>query len=604
MPAATGGRDARRRARLAPGSVGAIACMCRPHCWQYAKPTGVGVPQRGHVIVPLRGCAATRSAAGRRRLPRGRPGAVGGRPGCRQRRRRRMPRSAGPAWLPAPAAASGGPVGGAIIGGADRRCHASARRRGADPRRLMPDRLGRPASALPQLRQNFIPGGFSPRHARQIVGNPGPAPGVCSMRRRARARVPQFRQNDDPAGSRGHNRTTHRTPNVEPVPSVSNNARSREWRRAGLQRTWRLAKTGRLRGSQHSHIGLCSLPCWSARLQPPRASTRRSAPRRSACVPTPPMPGSLRGPFTGRVARLDDEGAGRRRARLRRVDARARHGAAEPAGAREFVGSTDAGGDYKIPALGQLPARRARHRVHAARLQARLRRVSQRSPVPRSRAADGLRAERQPGAARALAQRALARASPALRRWRHRGRRAHAVGARRCERRARRQARRGDDLRPGRGEGQYVVAAQLLTEADIKARTKYDGQFETGPLSDEPDTATYSSQHFKALGRPETWDVAIRMWRLEPGKAQERYEELLTQLPGVAEKDDIASRSFVANENDDPRRRLPRRSARHRRADHVRRQPVHVARRREPRSRRRCYDQAQAARARHRGVAK
>lgn len=25
--------------------------MCRPHCWQYAKPTGVAVPQRGHVIV-------------------------------------------------------------------------------------------------------------------------------------------------------------------------------------------------------------------------------------------------------------------------------------------------------------------------------------------------------------------------------------------------------------------------------------------------------------------------------------------------------------------------------------------------------------------------
>ncbi|MBV8758226.1 MAG: hypothetical protein JO257_13145, partial [Deltaproteobacteria bacterium] len=79
---------------------------------------------------------------------------------------------------------------------------------------------------------------------------------------------------------------------------------------------------------------------------------------------------------------------------------------------------------------------------------------------------------------------------------------------------------------------------------------KYDGNFETGPLSDEPDTATYSSQHFKALGRPETFDVAIRVWRLEPGKAQERYDELLTQLPGIQEKDEIASRSFLATEND------------------------------------------------------
>src|SRR5437870_99296 len=29
------------------------------------------------------------------------------------------------------------------------------------------------------------------------------------------------------------------------------------------------------------------------------------------------------------------------------------------------------------------------------------------------------------------------------------------------------------EVQPGRGDGQYVVAAQLLTESDIKARTKY-----------------------------------------------------------------------------------------------------------------------------------
>jgi hypothetical protein len=40
------------------------------------------------------------------------------------------------------------------------------------------------------------------------------------------------------------------------------------------------------------------------------------------------------------------------------------------------------------------------------------------------------------------------------------------------------------------------------------------------------------------------------MWKLEPGKAQERYEELLTQLPSTVEKDDVASRSFAAAENE------------------------------------------------------
>jgi hypothetical protein len=43
-----GGRD---RGCAWPGSVGAIGWMCRPHCWQYANPIGVEVPQRGHVIV-------------------------------------------------------------------------------------------------------------------------------------------------------------------------------------------------------------------------------------------------------------------------------------------------------------------------------------------------------------------------------------------------------------------------------------------------------------------------------------------------------------------------------------------------------------------------
>jgi hypothetical protein len=110
--------------------------------------------------------------------------------------------------------------------------------------------------------------------------------------------------------------------------------------------------------------------------------------------------------------------------------------------------------------------------------------------------------------------------------------------------------RAGSDLRPGRGNGPYLVAAQLLSESDIKARTRYDGNFETGPLSDEADTATYSSQHYKAMGRAESWDVALRMWRLGPEGAQERYDELLTQLPSVDEKDTIATRSFVSSEKE------------------------------------------------------
>jgi hypothetical protein len=105
-------------------------------------------------------------------------------------------------------------------------------------------------------------------------------------------------------------------------------------------------------------------------------------------------------------------------------------------------------------------------------------------------------------------------------------------------------------LVPGVGDGPYLVAAQLLKPDEIKARTKYDGAFETGPLGDEPDTATYSSQHFKALGRNETFDIAIRLWRVGPAAAIDRYDELKAGLPGVEEHDEIASRSLRAIEND------------------------------------------------------
>jgi hypothetical protein len=276
-------------------------------------------------------------------------------------------------------------------------------------------------------------------------------------------------------------------------------------------------------------------------------SAVRTAPFRVR--PDAPDAGSLYGPFTGRVldatTRTPVAGALVYAAwTLERGT-----GLTEPAGAREFVGSTDASGAYRVPALDGVP--RGTRVTDFTLLVYKRGFVAYRSDRrftdlgPRM---DFAQRDNQVLLERWRSELSHARhlrfvgsgtAVAALTQWELADASAELDGKR---------APGGDDLRPHRGEGQYVVAAQLLTEADIKSRTRYDGGFETGPLSDEPDTATYSSQHFKALGRPETWDVAIRMWRLEPGKAQERYDELLTQLPGVAEKDDLANRSFVANE--------------------------------------------------------
>ncbi len=101
-----------------------MAWRLSPHCWQYAKPPGVEVAHRGHVIV----LPDTGTITGR---------AGGGAMAC------------GGGGNPCP-----GAVGPVPIGGSD-------------------------GSADPQARQNFIPGGFSPRHTPQMTGNPALGAGVC-----------------------------------------------------------------------------------------------------------------------------------------------------------------------------------------------------------------------------------------------------------------------------------------------------------------------------------------------------------------------------------------------------------------------------------------
>jgi hypothetical protein len=260
-------------------------------------------------------------------------------------------------------------------------------------------------------------------------------------------------------------------------------------------------------------------------------------------------PGSLLGPFSGRV--VDSTTHAAVAGALVYVSWSFERGRAliEPAGTKEVVVSTDAGGNYTLPALAHVPAG-----AH----------VADATLVIYKRGFIAYRSDRRfadLGARMDFAQRDN---QVLLERWRSdlsHAKHVRFVGGgtavaaltawELADASAELDGRHGgEDIRPGRGEGPYVVAAQLLTETEIKARTKYDGGFETGPLSDEPDTASYSSQHFKALGRPETFDVAIRVWRVDPGQAQERYDELLTQLPGIVEKDEIASRSFLATEAD------------------------------------------------------
>jgi hypothetical protein len=96
--------------------------------------------------------------------------------------------------------------------------------------------------------------------------------------------------------------------------------------------------------------------------------------------------------------------------------------------------------------------------------------------------------------------------------------------------------------------GARLVAARLLTAEDVKAATGFDGEFETGPLGEEPDTESYSSQHLQAMGLPEHYDVALRVWRASADEAEQRFGTLLDSLPGVKEVDELGDRSLRATE--------------------------------------------------------
>jgi len=260
------------------------------------------------------------------------------------------------------------------------------------------------------------------------------------------------------------------------------------------------------------------------------------------------VPGDLRGPFDGRVvdAASGDAVAG---ALVHATWTFQRGlGAVEPAGFHEAVLSTDTSGRYTIPRLDDIPggtrlagfqlvvykrgyvAYRSDRRFEDLGTRLDFAQKQLRIPLDRWRAdLSHVRHLRYVGGGSALA---------ALTGWERELAAAELVDAHAGPRVATDLIVAGDRL----------SAAQLLSTDELVAITGCDGTFETGPLNDEPDTTAYSSQHFKAMGQPESFDVALRLWRLGPDEAASRYRELLDGLPGAAVRDEIADRSLRATE--------------------------------------------------------
>ncbi len=284
----------------------------------------------------------------------------------------------------------------------------------------------------------------------------------------------------------------------------------------------------------------------------------RTAPFRTR--PDSVEPGQLRGPFDGKVI---DAATGRPIAGAMVYATWTMengYGLAQPAGYREFVTSSDAGGRYQIPAVDKVPPAAGDQQPKAAT------RLTGFSLVIYKRGFVGYRSDRRftdLGIRLDFAQHAN---KVALERWRSdysHARHLRYLGGGPAlasltaweaeEAAAELSGETGstkitsDLVAPDRPK---LIAAQLLGVEEIKEITGYDGGFETGPLGDDPDTKNYSSQHFKALGRPESYDIAVRLWMVDPGAAQQRYEQLVQTLPGVEETNEMANRSLRAHEGE------------------------------------------------------
>jgi len=88
--------------------------------------------------------------------------------------------------------------------------------------------------------------------------------------------------------------------------------------------------------------------------------------------------------------------------------------------------------------------------------------------------------------------------------------------------------------------------SKLLSDEEIRGVTGYVGKFEDGKLTDLPTTEFYDSRHFKALGKPESFDVGLRVWRLGPAASEVQYNKLLATLPGAHATDEVGDASFRA----------------------------------------------------------
>jgi hypothetical protein len=261
-------------------------------------------------------------------------------------------------------------------------------------------------------------------------------------------------------------------------------------------------------------------------------------------------PGDLLGPFDGMVLDAETERPVSGATVAASWAFERGIGLTGPLGAREVVVETGADGRYRIPAVDQLPGGSST-------------RVRRFTLIVYHRGHVGWRSDRRfPGgeARRDFSQRGnrvrLEKWQPALQHHRHlvflgggdaiRAASAWEVQPASLELEGGTPGAAAAAGAKAEAGPKALDASLLLSEDEVRGVTGYAGKFEVGKLGDLPSTEFYDSRHFKAEGKPESFDVALRVWLLGPAGAEAQYRKLLGELPGAKAADEIGDASLRA----------------------------------------------------------
>lgn len=99
-------------------------------------------------------------------------------------------------------------------------------------------------------------------------------------------------------------------------------------------------------------------------------------------------------------------------------------------------------------------------------------------------------------------------------------------------------------VEPAKETAPPLDAGVLLSVDELRAVTGYSGDLTVEKLTDLPTTSSYDSRHFKAAGKPETFDAAVRAWKLAPDAADARFAKLLAEVPHAERRDEMGAGSL------------------------------------------------------------